>query len=131
MPVKLIPQVEKNIGTRSPEHGSITHIGMRSGYYQHLTVVFREASKLIWSGLAVAIASGTLMFASTPKLYFYSSAFVLKMALLVVAVPLQLLLFRRVAASDPASVPLGRDVAVVTLATWFSPAMAGRFIAFV
>ncbi len=66
------------------------------------------------------------MFLTTPQRYVDNYAFVLKMALLVVAVLLQALLFRRVARNDSASAVLARSTAVVTLAFWLAIASAGR-----
>lgn len=99
---------------------------------QHpVTRVSREATRFIWTGLALAVASGVLMFVSTPRLYFYNKAFVLKVALLLLAVPLQVLLFRYVAARDSVSVVLARASVAATIAAWLAVAMAGRFIGFV
>jgi SNF family Na+-dependent transporter len=97
---------------------------------QPVTLVSREAGKFIWVGLALAVLSGILMFLTTPQRYVDNHAFVLKMALLVVAVLLQSLLFQRVARNDSASVVLARSTAIVTLAAWLAIAGAGRFIGF-
>ncbi len=97
---------------------------------QPVSLVSRESGKFIWIGLGLTVFSGILMFLTTPQRYVDNYAFVLKMALLLVAVLLQALLFRRVARNDSASAVLARSTAVVTLAFWLAIASAGRFIGF-
>ena len=57
--------------------------------------VVEDATRLMWLGLALTVASGTLMFIATPKLYFYKPAFELKMLLFVVAVLVQFTVLRK------------------------------------
>jgi hypothetical protein len=71
------------------------------------------------------------MFVATPKLYFYNWAFQLKMVLFMLAVIVQLVLFRRVAADQVGSPTLARVSVGVSLLSWFSVAMAGRMIGFI
>ena len=98
---------------------------------QPITEIARESTRLVWFGLALTALSGTLMFIATPKLYFYNPAFRLKMILFFVAVIVQLALFRRAAASDSPSPAFARVTVGVSLAAWFSVAMAGRMIGFI
>lgn len=93
--------------------------------------IAREAVKLACLGLILTALSGTLMFIATPKLYFYNPAFRLKMLLFFVAVVLQLSLFRETAAQTSASPALARASVSISLAMWFSVAMAGRMIGFI
>ena len=99
-------------------------------FKHHPTVeIARESTRLVWSGLALTALSGTLMFIATPTLYFYNPAFRLKMLLFVLAVVVQLALFRRAASrATPSFAKVG---VAVSLATWFSVAMAGRMIGFI
>lgn len=98
---------------------------------QPVTLVSRTVTRFIWIGLVLLVVSGFLMFITTPLRYAHNSPFLIKMALLLVAVPLQLLLFRRVAAQDAPNVVLARSTAVATVAVWVTVAGFGRFIGFV
>lgn len=98
---------------------------------QPLTDIAREATKLVWWGLALTALSGTLMFIATPKLYFYNPAFRLKMILFFVAVIVQLAVFRRTAAQASPTPTFARASVGISLAAWFSVAMAGRMIGFI
>ena len=91
----------------------------------------REPTRLIWWGLALAVASGVLMFASSPSLYFYKPIFQIKIALVLLAVVLQVLLFRKVAANPAPRPALARVSVVLSLLCWFSVGLAGRVIGFV
>jgi cytochrome bd-type quinol oxidase subunit 2 len=98
---------------------------------QTVSQVASQSLRLLWSGLALAVASGALMFIGSPKHYFYNPAFDIKMLLLVVAVLVQAVLFRWVAHSDNPSPWLTRTTVAVSLAAWFAVSMAGRAIGFV
>jgi hypothetical protein len=101
-------------------------------FKHHPTVeIARESTRLVWWGLALTACSGTLMFIATPTLYFYNSAFRLKMGLFLVAVVLQLGLFRRAANPSSATPAFAKVSVVVSLAAWFGVAMAGRMIGFI
>ncbi|MEJ1962336.1 MAG: hypothetical protein WDO56_12645 [Gammaproteobacteria bacterium] len=56
---------------------------------QPVSKVGRDATRLIWLGLALAVISGTLMFVSNARMYYYNPAFELKMLLLIEAVLVQ------------------------------------------
>jgi hypothetical protein len=92
--------------------------------------VTREATRLIWVGLGLAVLSGTLMFVGSPVMYFYKWAFELKMLLLVVAVVVQVTLLRRVAANEAPSPALARVSVALSLVFWFGIGLAGRMIGF-
>jgi hypothetical protein len=98
---------------------------------QAVPEVASQALRLVWSGLALAVGSGVLMFIGSPKHYFYNPAFDVKMVLLLVAVLVQPLLFRKVANSDHPSPWLARTTVAVSLVFWFAVSMAGRAIGFV
>jgi hypothetical protein len=98
---------------------------------QPTTDIAQEATKLVWLGLGLTALSGTLMFIATPKLYFYNPAFRLKMVLFFIAVIVQLALFRKTAAQASPSPMLARASVGISLAAWFSVAMAGRMIGFI
>ena len=98
---------------------------------QTVPEVARQALRLLWSGLALAVSSGTLMFIGSPRHYFYNPAFDVKMLLLAAAVIIQASLFRKVANSTTASPWLARASVALSLALWFAVSMAGRAIGFV
>jgi len=114
---------------------SLVLIGLRLAglafKHQPLTDIASEATKLVWLGLALTALSGTLMFIATPKLYFYNPAFRLKIILFFVAVIVQLLLFRKTAAQTSPTPSFARASVGISLAAWFSVAMAGRMIGFI
>jgi hypothetical protein len=93
--------------------------------------VARDTSRLLWIGLALTAMSGTLMFIATPKLYYFNWAFGLKMALLLLAVIVQVAMFRRIATKESPTLRFARSSVALTVICWFSVAMAGRMIGFV
>lgn len=98
---------------------------------QPVPEVASQALRLLWSGLALAVASGALMFIGSPKHYFYNPAFDVKMVLLLAAVLVQALLFRKVANSEHPNPWLARTSVALSLGFWFAVSMAGRAIGFV
>jgi hypothetical protein len=98
---------------------------------QPISRIGRDATRLIWVGLTLAVVSGTLMFVSSPRLYYYNPAFELKMLLLVVAVLVQVLLLRRVTANDSPTPALARTSVALSLLFWFGVGLAGRIIGFI
>jgi hypothetical protein len=99
--------------------------------HQPTVDIAKEATRLVWLGLALTALSGTLMFIATPKLYFYNPAFRLKMILFFVAVIVQLALFRKTATQTSPTPTFARASVGISLAAWFSVAMAGRMIGFI
>jgi hypothetical protein len=93
--------------------------------------VARQALRLLWSGLGLAVISGALMFIGSPRHYFYNPAFDVKMLLLIVAVIVQAVLFRKVATNSAPQPWLARTSVALSLALWFAVSMAGRAIGFV
>ena len=98
--------------------------------HQAVADVVADASRLLWIGLALAVVSGTLMFVSSPKLYFYKFAFELKMLLFVVAVLVQFTVFRKVARTEAPRPAFVRATVAFSLVTWFGIGLAGRMIGF-
>lgn len=98
---------------------------------QTISKIGRDATRLIWLGLALAVISGTLMFVSSPRMYYYNPAFELKMLLLIVAVLVQVLLLRRVTAIDSPTPALARTSVALSLVFWFGVGLAGRIIGFI
>jgi len=98
---------------------------------QTAPAVARQALRLLWSGLALTVGSGILMFIGSPRHYFYNPAFDVKMVLLAAAVIIQAGLFRKVANSATPSPWLARAGVALSLALWFAVSMAGRAIGFV
>ena len=107
------------------------HVAGLAFKHQPTADIAREATKLVWLGLALTALSGTLVFIATPKLYFYNPAFRLKMVLFFIAVAVQLALFRKTASQTVPSLALARATVGISLAAWFSVAMAGRMIGFI
>ena len=91
-----------------------------------------QATRLgLWLGLAMTVASGTLLFISAPVHYAANVAFVPKMLLLLAALIVQASLYRRVTATEYTAPVLARSTAVISLSLWFSVGLAGRAIGFV
>jgi len=93
--------------------------------------VARDGTRLIWIGLALAVATGTLMFVSGARHYGYNWAFEMKMGLLLAAVLTQVLLFQRVVSVDFPRPALARASAVLSMTLWFAVGLAGRMIGFI
>ena len=91
----------------------------------------REAGRLIWGGLALAVLSGALMFAASPTLYYYKPIFLYKIALLVLAVVVQVALYNRVVAKESPQPLLARGTVAFSLVLWVGVGLAGRAIGFV
>jgi hypothetical protein len=98
---------------------------------QSVPEIAHQSLRLLWSGLALAVGSGLLMFIGSPRHYFYNPAFDVKMVLLVIATLIQALLFRKVANSDNPTPWLARTSVALSLSLWFAVSMAGRAIGFV
>ena len=94
--------------------------------------VARDGTRLLWIGFVQAFTSGLLMFSASPLLYFPNPAFKWKMLLLLVAVLLQLTLYRRIVRAPVPPRPLFARIGVaVSVAAWLGIALAGRLIGFI
>lgn len=98
---------------------------------QSIPLVTYGPTRLFWSGLSLAVISGALMFVTGTRHYFFNRAFDAKMLLLLVAVVIQLVLFRRVAEGESPSRVLATTTVALSLVFWFGVAIAGRAIGFV
>ena len=96
-----------------------------------LALVVRATRLGLWTGLVLAIGSGSLLFLSAPVHYAGNAAFAPKMALLLVALAVQASLYRRVTARTAPHPLLARSTAVISLTLWFGVGLAGRAIGFV
>jgi hypothetical protein len=92
--------------------------GLRSLPLERVVQATRRA---LWLGLALTMGSGSLLFLSAPVHYAGNAAFVPKMLLLLAALSVQAILYRR----------LNRAGAVLSLSLWFGVGLAGRAIGFV
>lgn len=90
-----------------------------------------DGKRIIWIGFFLAVGSGILMFLSVPSLYYFNPAFRLKLLLLLVAVVLQLTLYRTVTSSETANPLLARLVVGASIILWFGVGLAGRAIGFI
>lgn len=97
---------------------------------QQLQDVTRDANRLFYIGLGLTVASGLLMFVSSPRLYFYKTTFELKMLLFVSALIIQFALLRRVASKGSPHPLLTRTAVTLSLVAWFGIGLAGRMIGF-
>jgi hypothetical protein len=98
---------------------------------QSIAEIARAIAPLLWSGVALAVGSGLLLFVTEAVKCYYNAAFWYKMGLLSSAVVFQLLVRRRLEGAPPASAALVKGAAAISLALWFGVAVAGRAIAFV
>jgi hypothetical protein len=98
---------------------------------QSATQVAAGMNRLLWLGLALAVATGLVMFVGAPKHYFYNPAFACKMVLLAAAVLVQSAIFNRIALRPDVSPTAIRFIVGLSLAAWFGVSLAGRSIGFV
>ena len=103
-------------------------VGLRDRSAQQLA---GETNKLIWIGLALAVISGVFMFFSAVELYYFNPAFNYKILLLVAAVVLQVLWFRKILSTETPNPAVAKVGAVISISLWFGVGLAGRAIGFV
>ncbi len=70
-----------------------------------------------------------IIFTTGPLFYYYSDAFRLKIAVLIVAIIYNYTIHQKIARSDNTG-PLGKLVAVVSLLLWITIVFCGLFYAF-
>jgi hypothetical protein len=102
--------------------------GLRKQPLRDVVLGTRWALRL---GLALTIASGTLLFLTAPVSYIANPAFVPKQVLLLTALALQATLARHVTHNAQVGPLLARGSAVLALTLWFGVGLAGRAIGFV
>src|SRR5262249_41619623 len=98
---------------------------------QDIADVSQDSSRLMWIGLCAAVLSGTLMFISSPRLYYYNDAFDLKMVLLVFAVTVQVILLRAARRNRGGPAVFTRATVAIALLCWFGVGFAGDIIGFI
>jgi hypothetical protein len=98
---------------------------------QSIPEITRATTPLLWTGVALALGSGSLLFLAEAIKCYYNIAFWYKMGLLVSAVIFQLIVHQKLKAASGPSTRLIKGTAAVSLVLWFGVAVAGRAIAFV
>jgi uncharacterized membrane protein (UPF0136 family) len=97
---------------------------------QSLADVVKDANRLLYLGLLLATTSGLLMFVASAKLYYYKTAFELKMLLFITAVLLQFAVLRRLANRESTPPAVLRTAVAISLTVWFGIGFTGRMIGF-
>jgi hypothetical protein len=99
---------------------------------QPVAQLARDAQPWLIGGLMVMVTTGILLFLSEAIKCYYSSAFAVKMASLLLALIFTFTVRRKVALADEGRVgPLwSRLVAVVSVALWSGVGIGGRWIGF-
>jgi hypothetical protein len=99
---------------------------------QSIPEIARATTPLLWTGVALAVGSGSLLFLAEAVKCYYNVAFWYKMGLLISAVVFQLVVHQKLkaVASGP-STGFTKGTAAISLVLWFGVAVAGRAIAFV
>lgn len=92
--------------------------------------VARAVRPWMWGALVVTLVSGVLLFGSQATGYAANPMFQLKMAVLVAAVSVSVVLEPRVLTDAPASRVRAGATAVTSLALWTTVGLAGRGIGF-
>jgi hypothetical protein len=88
-----------------------------------------------WAGFALAALSGVIMFTTNARVYAHNTAFLIKMAMLVVA-GLNMVVFHVTSARSmsrwdrQAAPPIGKLGAALSLTLWIAIVFAGRVIGF-
>ena len=98
---------------------------------ENVRSIAREPGRLLSIGLSVAIGSGILIFISGPAHYYYNKAFDAKMLLLLCALLVHFLGFRRLAQRQTVRPAVARVIVALSLVAWFAVGVAGRAIGFV
>ncbi|AXI02327.1 hypothetical protein [Aquirhabdus parva] len=87
--------------------------------------------KVTWIGVIGAIVSGSLLFLTSATHYFTNRAFPIKLILLVGAIVVQFVIFKRFFLRKPSYFLSTKVVAVLSVFLWFATGFAGRAIGFV
>lgn len=107
-----------------------------SGRDRAVTALSRQALPWTWAGFAVAVLSGAFMFVGQAEEYATNPAFLLKMALMVLAglnmLAFHFLTWKGVDRWDTNAAPpaAARLAGALSLAFWIGVVAAGRWIAF-
>jgi hypothetical protein len=99
---------------------------------QSLAIVGADSSRLLWTGLAIAVPSGILIFIASAVRYANNPAFDAKLLLLAGAILVQFALQWRARSTGAEAQPwVLRGLAATALVLWFGAAGAARAIGFV
>lgn len=90
----------------------------------------RRLAPWTWSALPVLFASGLVFVLARPQRYFANPMFGIKLALLVPALALSAMLYRRLRRSESTSAAT-QGLAAGSLLAWIGVILAGRWIAYV
>jgi len=90
----------------------------------------RELSRWTFVGMALVLGSGVFLFFGEPMKLFGSPSFFVKMVLLLLAVLVQLTLYRRVKSDRAAESGSQIAIGTLALALWIGVGLAGRAIGF-
>ena len=103
-------------------------LGLRS---YPMALIARGAQPWMRAGVIVMITTGCLLFISEAVKCFHNPSFWVKMSTLPFALVFTLVVKQRLTVRQPEIAPwLSRVLATVSLALWFTVAMAGRWIGF-
>jgi hypothetical protein len=95
-----------------------------------LAQIERSTSRLFWTGLALLVVSGLLIFIPAATSYYPNDFFWAKLVLLGLALLVYLTLYRKVAAAESRGTLLAKTTGGLVLSLWIGVAFAGRFIGF-
>src|ERR1700675_1025521 len=93
--------------------------------------IARATTPLLWTGVALTLGSGLLLFLAEAIKCYYNVAFWYKMGLLISAIVFQLIVHQKLKLAPGLSTSFTKGAAVISLLLWFGVAVAGRAIAFV
>ena len=102
-------------------------LGLRQQPVRQLT---RSLSPLFWTGLAILVFSGTITFMPSAVFYYNNPALWIKAVLLLLAILVQVSLFRKITQLDEPGPILAKTTALLTLSLWFGVGLAGRAIGY-
>ncbi|MEQ1601887.1 MAG: hypothetical protein HOP04_03685 [Methylophilaceae bacterium] len=97
---------------------------------QPVTKLARSTTRFIWLGFALLAISGLFIFVPAANIYYVNPFFWIKAQLLVMAVIVQLTLYRWVTTTNTPNPILAKSTAVLSLSLWFSIGISGRIIGF-
>lgn len=98
--------------------------------HQPLIRLYRATTGFIWTGLALLVISGLLIFIPAATSYYPNAFFWNKFVLLGLALLFHLTAYRKILQTPSPNVLAAKATAVLSLSLWFGVAFAGRFIGF-
>ena len=97
---------------------------------QPATRLARDTEPLLLVGIAIMLATGSLLFLCFATKYYYLTPFWVKLASLIAVLIFTFTIHRRVARNEERTTAAGRIVALTSLSLWTSIALGGRLIGF-